>query len=291
MTTQVVRRAIVRPDCTTLAAAITVSTASGSFGARRSHVASSGASVLYAWVVDGSVHMRYGTNDGTLTGTESTPIAATASLEVDHVRISPWGTGFAAAVRWAAPNGMGPGKIEVFRVPATGTSPGTMGFPILITENSGSDFASDKAFGIAQRSDGALMVAWHQCATGALSCDVMGRILRPTGVPVGTEFNLATSTGSDQVNPSIAALDNMSFVAAWNDSSGNEPDSNGSAVRARILYPLYDDARGVLGATCGASAPGSPACGTGLACGMGSDMVQRCYQVCTPPSCPGGVHT
>jgi len=285
---QVVRSVIVKPDCTMLAAPITVSTASGSFGARRSHVASNGANVLYAWVVDGSVHMRYGTNGGTLSGTESTPIAATASLEVDHVRIAPWGTGFVAAVRWAAPSGMGPGKIEVYRIPATGGSPVTMGFPILITDKSGSDFASDKAFGIAQRSDGALMVAWHACETGPLSCDVFGRILRPTGVPVGTEFVLATSTGSDQVNPSIAALDNTSFVAAWNDSSGNEPDSNGSAVRARIIYPVYDDARSVLGATCGASAPGAPACGEGLACGMGSDMVQRCYQICTPPTCPAG---
>jgi hypothetical protein len=201
------------------------------------------------------------------------------------VRIAPWGTGFAVATRWAASSGMGPGKIEVYRVSATGT---LMGTPILITDKSGSDFASDKAFGIAQRSDGALMVVWHACETGPGSCEVYGRILRPTGVPVGSEFVIATSTGSDQVNPSIVALDSKSFVAAWNDSSGLEPDQSGSAVRARILYPVYDDARGVLGATCGASAPGAPTCGPGLACAMGTDGVQRCYATCTPPSCPGG---
>jgi hypothetical protein len=285
---QVVRSVVVKPDCTTLAAPITVSTASGMFGARRSHSASNGANVLYAWVVDGSVHMRYGTNGGPLAGTESTPIAVTASLEVDHVRLTPWGTGFAAAVRWAASNGMGPGKIEVYRVPATGSSPVTMGTPILITDKSGSDFASNKAFSVAQRMDGALMVVWHACTAGAGTCDVFGRILRPTGAPVGEEFGLATSTGSDQINPSVVALDNLSFAAAWNDSSGAAPDPAGSAVRARILYPIYDDARGILGATCGASAPGAPECGAGLACAMGSDNVQRCYQTCTPPSCPAG---
>jgi hypothetical protein len=285
---QVIRSVIVKPDCTTLAAPITVSTTSGMFGARRSHAASNGASVLYAWVVDGSVHMRYGTNAGPLTGTESTPIAATAALEVDHVRLAPWGSGFVAAVRWGAPNGMGPGKLEVYRIPATGGSPVTMGTPVLITDKSGSDFASDKAFAVAERGDGALMVAWHMCTAGAGTCDVFGRILRPTGVPVGEELVLATTTGSDQINPSLAALDNTSFVAAWNDSSTAPPDPAGSAVRARILYPVYDDARGILGATCGASAPGAPDCGAGLACAMGSDSVQRCYQTCTPPSCPGG---
>lgn len=283
---QVVRSIIVKPDCTTLTAApITVSTVSGSFGARRSHVASNGTAVMYAWVVDGDVRIRQGANNGTLVGTELVLIPKTASQEVDHVRIAPWQTGFAVAVRWAAASGTGPGKIEVYRISTAGL---LMGTPILITDKSGSDFASDKAFGIAQRGDGALMVVWHQCETGPGSCDVYGRILRPTGVPVGEPYVIATSTGSDQVNPSIVALDNTSFAAAWNDSSGLEPDPSGSAVRARILYPPYDDARGVQGATCGASAPGAPNCNAGLACAMGSDNVQRCYATCTPPTCPGG---
>src|SRR4030095_15703425 len=91
---------------------------------------------------------------------------------------------------------------------------------------------------------GALMVVWHACASGPGSCETYGRILRPTGVPVGEEFVVATSTTGDQVNPSVAALDDPSltserdpFVAAWNDSSGAEADSNGTRVRARSVTP------------------------------------------------------
>ena len=287
MTTQIVRGVIVTPACATLASQMpfTISTVSGTFGARRSHAAANGATILYTWIVDGQVHIRTGPLTGTPLGTEVVLVPKTASQEVDHVRVVPWQAGFAVAVRWAAASGTGPGKIEVYRVSTAGAIQGP---PVLITDKSGSDFASDKAFGLAQRSDGAVMVAWHVCEAGPGTCDVYGRILRPTGAPVGDPYIIATSTGSDQVNPSIVALDATSFAAAWNDSSGIEPDQSGSAVRARILYPVYDDARGIHGATCGASAPGAPSCGEGLACAMGSDSVQRCYVTCTPPSCPGG---
>lgn len=280
-----IRAAVVRPDCTALAPPTTLSSTSGTFGARRSHAAANGQTIFYAWIVDGDVHARTSALNLSGVTAETVPIVHTASQDVDHVRVAPWGTGFAAAVRWASNTGSGDGKIEVYRFSAAGA---LMGTPISITAKSESDFASDKAFGIAQRGDGALMVVWHVCPTGPGSCDVFGRILRPTGVPVGEEFMIPTATNSDQVNPSVIALDNTSFVAAWNDSSDQEPDPSGSAVRARIVYPVYDDARGVLGATCGASAPGSPSCGMGLACAMGSDMVQRCYATCTPPTCPGG---
>jgi hypothetical protein len=285
---QVVRGVIVTPGCTTLAGQnpYTVSTATGTFGARRSHAAANASTVLYTWIVDGQVHIRTGPLSGTPLGNEVILVPSTASQEVDHVRVVPWGNGFAVAARWGAKAANGPGKLEVYRVSTAGV---IQGAPILITDKSGSDFASDKAFGLARRSDDAVMVAWHQCETGPGSCDVYGRILRPTGAPVGEPIVLPTTTGSDQVNPSIVALDASSFAAAWNDSSGVAPDQSGSAVRGRILYPVYDDARGIHGALCGSSAPaGAPACAAGLACALGSDGMQRCYTTCTPPSCPGG---
>jgi hypothetical protein len=255
-----------------------------SLGHRRSHVATNGANVLVAWIADNEVRVRPLLNTGALTGMETIIVPKTASMDVDHVRVVPYGAGFAVAARWSSNTGMGPGKIEVYRTNAMGA---VMGTPTVITENSGSDFASDKAFGLAARADGALLVTWHACPTGPGSCDVYGRLMRPTGVPVGDELVIPTSTGSDQVNPSALALDN-SFVVSWNDSSGLPPDTSGSAVRARILFPAYDEARSVIGATCGTSAPGAPTCGTGLACATGSDSIQRCFATCTPPSCPGG---
>jgi hypothetical protein len=276
---------VAKPDCSTLQVnPVNVTPTVATLGHRRSHVAANGAGMLFVWVADNEVRVRSATNNLSTLGTELRAVAKTTSLEVDHVRVVPYGTGYALGVRWAAVDGTSPGKIEVYKLDATGNVVGT---PTLITDKSGSDFASDKGFGMAARSDGALMVVWHTCSSGPGSCDVLGRILRPTGVPVGEEILLPTSTGSDQVNPSVVALDGA-FVAAWNDSSQLDPDKSMSAVRARILYPPYDDARSVLGATCGATAPGSPTCGAGLACASGSDQVQRCYETCSPPSCPHG---
>lgn len=284
----VVKGVIVTPACTPLQNMAPYTLSATGTSATRSHVAANGQTVLYAWVAGKEAHARTGPLTGTPLNPEIILVPRTSAMDVEHVRVAPWGNGFALAVRWASTMSTGPGKIEVYRISTTGPMPTVQGSPILITDKSGSDFASNQAFGIAQRSDGALMVAWHACPTGPGSCDVYGRILRPTGVPVGEPFVIPTTTGSDQVRPSIVALDDSSFVAAWNDSSGIEPDKSGSSVRARILYPVYDDARGVIGAMCGASAPGAPSCGEGLACAMGSDAVQRCFEVCTPPSCPHG---
>jgi hypothetical protein len=126
------------------------------------------------------------------------------------------------------------------------------------------------------------------CETGPGLCDVFGRMLRPSGAPVGEPFIIPTSVLSEQINPSVVSIGDA-FVAAWTDSSAEAPDRSGSAVRARVITPLYDDARGVHGATCGASAPGSPDCNEGLVCAMGTDAVQRCYYECGAGNqCPAG---
>src|SRR5512140_2851621 len=111
--------------------------------------------------------------------------------------------------------------------------------------------------------------------------DVYGRVVRPSGVPVGDPFAIPTATLGNQLNPSTVALAGA-FAASWNDYSKAPPDENGSAVRARVIYPRYDEATAILGAPCGGSLP---ACGTGLACGMGTDGMSRCFQTCTPPTC------
>jgi hypothetical protein len=233
-TTQVIRSMIVSALCEPMTTPVTVSIATGTSGARRSHVAASDFGVLYAWIVDGSVHARFGTENGMLAATESVLIARTATQQVEHVRVVRWAPEgrYAIAVRWASTTGQGPGKIEVY--PLMGN--GALGPPTLITDASGSDFASVKAFGIAARYDGLLMIVWHACPSGPGTCDVFGRYVAATGDPLDAPFIVSTATAADQTNPSVAVVDN-SFVIAWTDASGVAPDPSGSAVRARIMLP------------------------------------------------------
>ena len=282
---------MVKPDCSTiptLPVALSTTEGTGS-GPDRSAVASNGNTVLYAWIVDGTVHVRTTDNKASPTGNDTALLPPTSTQDIEAVRVAPLGAGFALVVRWITTTDItGPGKIELYRLSATGMM---MGGPTLITDQSLSDFTSgQQSFGLATRGDGALLVAWHVCdmAGDANSCVVYGRMFRPTGVPVGDAFTIPTTKSKGQSSPSVAALDGA-FVVAWNDVSTEAPDTQGSAVRARIIYPAYDDAAAVLGAACGA---GEAACGPGLVCAMGSDGAQRCYEGCTPsaapPQCPHG---
>ncbi|NVB79288.1 MAG: hypothetical protein HOV81_12905 [Kofleriaceae bacterium] len=236
-----VHATVVKPDCTQLLAGPrAVSTAA--VDNKRSHVAVNGTTVMYTWVGDDSVRIRGGLPNGDFNTAipESVLVPKTTAQTVDHVRIVPYGTGFAIGARWSSTSGIdGPGKIEVYRISATGA---IQGAATLITDQSLSDFTSDRAFGMAARADGALLVTWHACATGPGSCEVYGRLMRPDGTLAGETFVIPTTTGSDQVTPSAVALD-TAFVVAWTDSSAVEPDPSGTAVRARILYPVYDAAR------------------------------------------------
>jgi hypothetical protein len=231
-TPAVVRTIIAQPGCTTVSVnPITVSTSA--LAAHRSHVASSNGNVMYAWIVDdNTVHLRPGNNSGPTATPEVTFLNSTATDRIDHVRLTPIGSNFAVVVRWAANNGTGPGKIELYQASMTGTQ---IGGATLITDQSGSDFASDKAFSVATRSDGTVMIVWHQCTNGTGTCDVFGRLVSASGATVGEAFPLATTTQNDQVNPSVVALP-TTFVAAWNDSSMSDPDHSGTAVRARVIY-------------------------------------------------------
>jgi hypothetical protein len=276
---QVIRGLVIEPDCSPIGAPYTVSTVADP---AQSAIAANGTNVMFAWLVAGAVHVRLGSSSGGVSGTDTQLLASTASQSIEFVRVAALGTGFAVAVRWADPEGVGPGKIEVYRTSATGTLIGT---PTLITDKSASDFASLYAFGLAVRSDGALLVVWHACGASGdgNGCGVFGRVMRPSGVPVGDVFGLATTTIADQTNPSAAALPGA-FVAAWSDTSATAPDPSGSAVRARIIYPAYDDASGVLGAACGGTTDAS--CGAGLLCAAGTDQMPRCYETCTAAGTP-----
>lgn len=64
---------------------------------------------------------------------------------------------------------------------------------------------------------------------------IYGRILDRSGNTVGAEFQLNTTTSSNQLDPQVASLSGGGFVAVWVDESGTAPDPvPGSAVRARV---------------------------------------------------------
>jgi len=239
-----IRSIIVKPDCTSLAPAFDVSQVVSTMGdgPHHSDVAGNGTSTMYEWILDGNVHIRAGGMTG-VTGNDTTLLTHSAQYEARMVRVVPMGTGYGVVVRWAYPlaaTGMGPGKIEMFTITPTGMITGS---PQLITDQSLSDFASgSQSFGVATRSDGEVLIAWHQCDMAGTpgTCDVLGRFVKSDGTPIGTQpFMIPTTTLGDQTGPSVVALTKSpadSFVVTWTDESHFAPDTQGKAVRARVVY-------------------------------------------------------
>lgn len=231
-----IRSVIVRPDCTALGNVVTVSTTAGTTsGPHRAHAASNGPTVLYSWIQDGDVHIRIGSNTQ-LTGADTTLITHTATLEVETARVVPMGSGFGVVVRWAQPDATTPppGKIELYQVNASGMQ---VGSAHLITDQSKGDFISGvQSFGAATSTGGTTMVVWHVCDDQGTTCDVFGRLLAADGSMLGDAFMVPTTTDGDQTAPSVVALPDA-FAVSWNDTSHHPPDEQGSAVRARIVYP------------------------------------------------------
>lgn len=138
-------------------------------------------------------------------------------------------------------------------------------------------------------------VAWTDCtgpADGA-GCGVLARVFRDSGLPVGAPFVVNTTTADDQSVPSLVPLSGDAWAVAWTDESLVAPDASDSGVRARIVYPAFASAQGVLGAACGGA--DDAACPEGTACMPGADGEPRCHAACDPGAatpCPdGGVCT
>ena len=225
----------IKPDCTAATSVLTVSTLTGTV--HRSSVASAGDRVLFAWITDGSLHTRIASTAGVFSTADTVLVPATATEQVEHARVVPAsGGGFVIAVRWAQKTTAdGPGRIELYRVTATGALAGPA---TLVTDRSGSDFDNSESFAAVRRSDGTVLIAWHTC--GPLGddsmCGVFGRTMRDTGEAISNVFTIPTTTLGDQKRPSVAALPDA-FVAVWADASAKPPDVAGQSVRARIFYP------------------------------------------------------
>jgi hypothetical protein len=219
---------IVTPTCTPiLAAPIDVSPALTS--SHDAHTAVNAGRILYVWVSTDGAHMRFGYEDGTFAQDATMLVANDASYSVGYARAVRWGSGFGVVVRWVSSTYVD-GKIEVYQLTSSGV-PQNVTTVTTTVDSIGSGYG---AVGVAERSGGTLLVVWHTCPAGG--CDVYGRFVAPTGEALDKEFVVPTTTMDAQHDPSVTAVGDA-FAVAWTDDSRIAPDSQGSAVRARILHP------------------------------------------------------
>lgn len=131
---------------------------------------------------------------------------------------------------------------------------------------------------LAMANDGKVLVAWS--AETNLQSDplggVRGRLLLADGMPVGDDRGLNSTTTAQQSLPALAPHGQSSFIVAFVDKSGAKPDTDGSAIRARLLYPDYAPKDGKVGAVCDET----NRCGGGLICVSGTKSGTRCLATC-----------
>jgi hypothetical protein len=286
-TVEVIRGVVTDTTCTPVTNTLQTISTNGSAAlesAFNAHIATNGNDVLYAWMQGSNdVHVRSASASNEL-GSDVLLIPTGTTNVVEYVRVAPMADGFAVVVRIASTVAMSdPGSIVLYKVSVAGA---IQFGPVLISNTTGSDCQSVQSFGVATRADGALLVVWHACGANGdgQGCGVFGRIVRPTGVPVGGQFVIETTLVGDQTAPSAVGT-GSAFAVAWDDSSDQQPDTSGLAVRARVVQPAYDDATAVIGAPCSQASP----CDSGLTCQPGTDQVARCYEMCAVGSgCPDG---
>src|SRR5215470_7335633 len=93
---------------------------------------------------------------------------------------------------------------------------------------------------IARQSNKGYVVVWATLGTTLFG--IFGQRLSITGVPVGAEFQLDTSTGY-KTHPAVASDDTGAFVVVW---SGSKAQGNAGIFGRRysvIGVPLGDDFR------------------------------------------------
>lgn len=132
---------------------------------------------------------------------------------------------------------------------------------------------------VAASEAGLMLAAWTNAASSAGDAQggIRARALLSDGLPVGTDFAVNTTTGGLQAKPSVAAVGAEAFVAAFTDNSRTKPDTAGSAVRARVVFPAFAPSDGLVGALC----DGQKVCGSSLYCDKNSKTGPRCTAQCS----------
>ena len=279
--TQAIQLRFVDKTCTPQSGVLTLSTGGGPDQPTIA-AADDGKEAAVLWRAGSTIRGRFITGSSAL-GVESTVLTTVPDL-IWGPELSPADGGY-ALVYWhqTAAGPLAAGGLVLHRLKEGG---GDQGVETVLATTAPDQIS---VAGIAHRSDGALAVTWHDCTAAAdgAGCGVLAQVVRPTGLPVGAPMTVNTTTPGDQTDPSITALPDA-FAAVWTDDSMLPPDQSETGIRARVLYPPYDDAHGILGAPCS----GSDACDSGLVCATGSDGSAHCHASCdlagSPPLCPLG---
>lgn len=85
-------------------------------------------------------------------------------------------------------------------------------------------------------ADGGLVVAWEDRGGGdASGAQIAAQIFGADGTRIGSELHINGETAGDQTAPSLAALADGGFIAAWTDASATLGDVEGTAIKARTF--------------------------------------------------------
>ncbi len=288
-----IRAAIVDENCAEVAPPFQVSTLSVP-GILRPSVAARSGGIMFGWRAGDDFHVRRFSITGASASLDEVLVAKAAdpTLESnDFVRLAPLGAGFAAVYHQTLLGSPQTSRLMLQRLSIGGVKdPGTV---VITPDTRTGDQESFGVFSTGEKDP--LMVTWRACPdqTGFDCGEILARLIRPNGQPMGEAFTVNTTTNGLQDTPSVTRLgpsgDSPIYAFAWNDNSHAEPDTSGSAVRARIVYPEYNLATSSLGADC---RTGKPACGPGLVCIGDTENVPRCVLTCNPtgpaPLCPLG---
>ncbi|WP_187371500.1 calcium-binding protein [Methylobacterium oryzihabitans] len=90
---------------------------------------------------------------------------------------------------------------------------------------------------IANLTNGGFVISWedHSGQGGDTNrTNIKGQIYNATGVKIGSEFLVNTTTSEFQLRPEITGLTNGGFVVSWEDSSLQGGDSSSLAIKAQI---------------------------------------------------------
>jgi hypothetical protein len=131
---------------------------------------------------------------------------------------------------------------------------GTVAGPELVA--SASSVGRQRRPAVIATLGGDFLVAWQSWLPGGQRYRIFGQLVSPAGVAVGSERQLSTGVGEDQIAPALALLPSGDVIATWLDWVGATPigiyavvvDDTGLPLGPEVrvsedrVYPQYQNA-------------------------------------------------